>query len=487
MSVLGQSLQQIGQAVSPAQLAQAFSAFQDIQIKADREKRFNASLEKYDTSMKEMSPAQKAFYKKAEKANPSYRMDYKTFSTHQANASSVADMYSMLQTPELGFSAQELEMYKNQGLANLRVAPQLFQQAIAGKQKQMMAEKVDVTAKQYISLVKNGDASWADAMNAKGMTPVVWGRMMELNEQLDKAQSGGLSQQEQLQISQEAGLTRDLFRNTDFMEKFKGATTLEGRLNLLRETMGTKVDPSRINSYINTAEKTLRDESAAAARSEQTLGEKVEELETAGVLGRGRLEGDSDGSLIPKGLKQDRLRTSDADAIGGTVSFSLTEEDTLVPAINGVNFIPNEETGLLEPEGGKDKLASELGARLRGKESNKGLITSRADANKFRGKMQNALDRVDSILSEVTDKTKVQALKSKLAELHGGLSDKGATGTWGSFVDHMFGVTAPRYTSEFLKSKSPKDFDRDEFIDIGRVQAEIQTLLAEAQLLVAQE
>ncbi len=166
MSVQGNFLSNIGQAISPAQLAQAYSAFQDIQLKAEKAQRHKNRLVEYDDGKKRMTKGVEAFYKRAEKNNLHYRDDAKSFQAHHTLASSAADGYSRLEqyAQQFKLGERELEMYKNMGLDDLRGAPAMYRKIITDKMNTVRANDASRRMGKVAKAIVEGQASLGDAM-----------------------------------------------------------------------------------------------------------------------------------------------------------------------------------------------------------------------------------------------------------------------------------------------------------------------------------
>lgn len=167
MSVQGQLLSQLGQAVSPAQLAQAYSAFQDIQVKAQQQKRFEQSLAQYDEAGKSRSKRVQAFFSRAEKLNPSFRNDAKSFQQHNVAASSPAELFKMMEgTKEFGFTEAELDMFHQRALADLRAAPQMLAKAMDDRRKLLRSEALGQSVANVATEIAEGNLTLADAIKS---------------------------------------------------------------------------------------------------------------------------------------------------------------------------------------------------------------------------------------------------------------------------------------------------------------------------------
>lgn len=485
MSVLGQSLQQLGQAVSPAQLAQAYSSFQDIQLKAEKNKRFKQHLTAYDEARPSRSKGVQAFFSAGEKMNPSFRDDAKSFQAHNALVSGAADSYSILEqnAKSLNITPQELDAYRKMGLTDLRNAPRTFHKILSDKMAVRRASELASSVNAELGILKNDPSPQefsriALSLPAGPQRQAFVAQATQLG--LNRAPTGGLSASEQLKTKQEGDLIKAFIRDKAFMQEFTGKDTLSDRLALLKEKVGKSVDEPRLHSFLTLAEDTMRKESDKAGRLEQGMGELLENLVSSGRVKAGVL-GTEEDTFVPDSVNQKRFRDKHADAIGGKIHFEVDEGGNLIPVVGGQSFVKSD-SGRLEPIIGRGQLASELGAKLRAREK---PISDKSEARVFKGNMQDALARMDRLVQDSSSNPSKSAeanrLRTEIANLHSKLEKAGATGWWTELGRSLFTNDA---RIGFLFDQDSSNIESD-LLEIGRIQAEIQTLFAEAQLLNA--
>lgn len=492
MSVLGQSLTQLGQAVSPAQIAQAMSTFQEMRLRREAAERHQKNIDTYQNNKKIFSPSKVAFMKAAEKMNMGFDRDPKSFADHQALYSGAAHAYSALEenAEMLRITPRELESIKRDSLRDLKGAPAIIKKIIAEKKTVIAMEKMDQEVMRFLGGVRAGKLTHAEAL-ANMPSPTMKGRYFELEQNLRQAeQAGGLGAEQELRTSQEAQLIRGFLRDEKFMESFKQAKTLDERLAALRTATGDSIAEPRMNAFLNVAEAKIREENEQAASREFDLNVLERQMVDEGLLRKGKFKGEGTG-LIPLGLAQDRLRTEDGDAIGGSFVLDFDPaRGSFAPAI-GSTLFSVDDRGVATPVGGEDALAKKLGKALKAKEEDKGLISNRRESNLFKGKMQNALDRIDRIIQddkEIADTVEARRIRSEIAELNEKLDEAGATSWWRDVGNAMlapFSTEAPRYTAKSLQNLNEQRKEEDPFIDLGIIQARLQSLLVEAQMLNA--
>lgn len=370
MAIEGAALRSLGSSLSPQSVANTMATFQQIRLREEQQKRFNQSIQNYDAMVNGGSdPQTTAIWKSAQKMNPQFMNDERSFNTHLADTVPAVESFKQLQAfaPQLGIDEEDMKYYLGRVKSNPRGAP-AFIARVLDEKRALLAETQAANREELVlqeALARYDRNPESAAQIAIGL-PSSMRKEFADSVQMLKDFGGGVGDPDAnaiagIQSAINSFITPDM-SNEDIMEK-------------LREEFPDDFDNFEKRGLFNRALTGLRESQEGAARE---AGEEI--AATQDILGDLTIDGkpvflaEADGrfqiqlpALEPRksgifGLFQDAtaLQTPSVSEENGGLRQSYQLLDIVTRPGGSVSFVrPGKKTSLQNP---KTVIAADLGA-----------------------------------------------------------------------------------------------------------------------------